>query len=128
MQTSGFGIKEPTGETFLEYDKIDLVIVPGVAFDRTLNRMGRGKGFYDRLLPKIKAPKVAVCFDFQLMEKIPANHALQRYFWPARHSVRDNGGYEKHAAQRPEKGCASHRMMMLMKPLSSATTWRPYTV
>jgi hypothetical protein len=37
-------------------------------------------------------------------------------------------GYEKHAAQRPEKGCASHRMMMLMKPLSSATTWRPYTV
>ncbi len=73
MQTSGFGIKEPTGETFLEYDKIDLVIVPGVAFDRALNRMGRGKGFYDRLLPKIKAPKVAVCFDFQLMEKIPAN-------------------------------------------------------
>ena len=44
-----------------------------MAFDRTLNRLGRGKGFYDRLLPKIKAPKVAVCFDFQLMAEIPAN-------------------------------------------------------
>ncbi|MGI6047328.1 MAG: 5-formyltetrahydrofolate cyclo-ligase [Petrimonas sp.] len=73
MITSDFGIKEPMGEAFLEYDKIDLVIVPGVAFDRTLNRMGRGKGFYDRLLPKIKAPKLAVGFDFQIFEKIPAD-------------------------------------------------------
>ncbi|MDO5664675.1 MAG: 5-formyltetrahydrofolate cyclo-ligase [Bacteroidia bacterium] len=73
MLTSDFGIREPVGDIFLEYDKIDLVIVPGVAFDNTLNRMGRGKGFYDRLLPKIKAPKTAVCFDFQFFDKIPAN-------------------------------------------------------
>ncbi len=73
MITSGFGIKEPVGITFLEYDKIDLVIVPGVAFDRTLNRMGRGKGYYDGLLPKIKAQKFAVCFDFQVFDEIPAN-------------------------------------------------------
>lgn len=71
MLTSDYGIKEPTSDTFLEYDQIDLVIVPGVAFDRTLNRMGRGKGFYDRLLPKIKAPKIGVCFDFQLFDEIP---------------------------------------------------------
>lgn len=73
MITSGFGIKEPVGDTFLEYDKIDLVIVPGVAFDRTLNRMGRGKGYYDGLLPKIKAQKFAVCFNFQVFDEIPAN-------------------------------------------------------
>ena len=75
MSTSAYGIKEPVGDTFpeSEYDKIDLVIVPGVAFDRKLNRMGRGKGFYDRLLPKINAPKTAVCFDFQVFDNIPAD-------------------------------------------------------
>lgn len=72
MLLSGFGINEPVGELFSDYDKINLVIVPGVAFDRALNRMGRGKGFYDRLLPKIKAPKIAICFDFQLLDEIPA--------------------------------------------------------
>lgn len=73
MLISAFGIKEPVGEVFSDYDKIDLVIVPGVAFDRTLSRMGRGKGFYDRLLPKIEAPKMAVCFDFQVFDEIPAD-------------------------------------------------------
>lgn len=75
MLTSAYGIKEPVGHAFSdsEYDKIDLVIVPGVAFDRTLNRLGRGKGFYDRLLPKIKAPKVAICFDFQVFDNIPVS-------------------------------------------------------
>ncbi len=72
MLISAFGIKEPVGEVFSDYEKIDLIIVPGVAFDRTLSRMGRGKGFYDRLLPKVKAPKVAVCFNFQIFDKIPA--------------------------------------------------------
>lgn len=75
MSTSAYGIKEPVGVTFTEseYGKIDLVIVPGVAFDRTLNRLGRGKGFYDRLLPKIKAPKTAICFDFQVFDNIPVS-------------------------------------------------------
>lgn len=72
LSVSTYGIKEPEGEIFSDYDAIDLVIVPGVAFDRALNRMGRGKGFYDNLLPKIKASKVAVCFDFQLFNEIPA--------------------------------------------------------
>lgn len=75
MSISDYGIKEPVGDTFpeSEYGKIDLVMVPGVAFDRTLNRLGRGKGFYDRLLPKIKAPKAAICFDFQVFDNIPAS-------------------------------------------------------
>lgn len=71
LQISSYGIKEPTGDAFTDYDDIDLVVVPGVAFDRAFNRMGRGKGYYDRLLPKIKAPKLAICFDFQLFDNIP---------------------------------------------------------
>ena len=45
--------------------------VPGVAFDRTLNRLGRGKGFYDKILSQTKACKIGICFDFQLLDRIP---------------------------------------------------------
>ena len=63
-----FNILEPSGELFLDYDAIDLVIVPGVAFDICNNRLGRGKGFYDKLLPKIKAYKLGICFPFQFFK------------------------------------------------------------
>ncbi|MBR1768867.1 MAG: 5-formyltetrahydrofolate cyclo-ligase [Bacteroidales bacterium] len=66
-----FGILEPAGKIFSDYDSIDLMIIPGVAFDKNKNRMGRGRGFYDRLLKLCKAPKVGICFDFQLSENIP---------------------------------------------------------
>ena len=71
LQASSFGIMEPMGENITDYDKIDLIIVPGVAFDRKKNRMGKGKGYYDRFLIKTKAPKVGICFDFQLFDSIP---------------------------------------------------------
>lgn len=71
FKQSSFGILEPMGEDFANYDKVDLVIVPGMAFDRRMNRMGRGKGYYDRFLKKLNAPKMGVCFDFQLLDKIP---------------------------------------------------------
>lgn len=72
LQSGIFGILEPryTGITIPEQE-IDLIIVPGVAFDRQLNRLGRGKGYYDRLLSSIQAPKVGICFNFQLIEEVP---------------------------------------------------------
>lgn len=73
FRTSSFGIMEPEGENFTDYDKIDLIIVPGVAFDRKKNRMGRGKGYYDRFLIKTKAPKMGIGFDFQLFDNIPSD-------------------------------------------------------
>ena len=67
-----FGIGEPTGPEFTELEKVDLIIVPGVAFDRNGNRMGRGRGFYDRLLKSTpNAFKVGVGFDFQLVDEVP---------------------------------------------------------
>jgi len=67
-----FGIGEPTGEEFTDLDLVDMILVPGVAFDRHNNRMGRGRGFYDRLLKSTpNAYKVGVGFDFQLFDEIP---------------------------------------------------------
>lgn len=74
LQISDFGISEPTGPEFTDYEKIDLIVVPGVAFDRNLNRMGYGKGYYDGILQKTDTQRVAVCFDFQLLKCVPHTH------------------------------------------------------
>ncbi len=67
-----FGIMEPLAE---RYDgDIDLVIVPGVAFDNAGNRLGRGRGFYDRFLCKCaSAYLMGVCFDFQVVAEVPTD-------------------------------------------------------
>jgi 5-formyltetrahydrofolate cyclo-ligase len=70
--TGKFGVREPAttcGEISL--NKFDLVLVPGIAFDRQGNRLGRGQGFYDRLLAEVSGVKCGVCYDAQLLEKIP---------------------------------------------------------
>mgnify|MGYP001027393104 CR=1 FL=1 len=50
---------------------IDLMIIPALAFDKENNRLGRGKGFYDKLLENSNTLKVGVCFPFQFLDKIP---------------------------------------------------------
>ncbi len=75
MRQGAFNIYEPTGSAYTDYAKIDLAVIPGVAFDHCGNRLGRGKGYYDRLLEKLKPlgiPTIGVCFDFQKMPSIPA--------------------------------------------------------
>lgn len=73
LATGSYGIEEPTGELFTDYAAIDFIAVPGVAFDRNGNRLGRGKGYYDRLLPRIpQAYKIGICFPFQIVEEVPA--------------------------------------------------------
>ncbi len=66
-----FGILEPVGKEYATLEDIKMMIVPGVAFDSKKNRMGRGRGFYDRLLSTIRAVKIGVCFDFQIVENVP---------------------------------------------------------
>lgn len=78
LKKSSFGVLEPDGEDFLDYDKIDLVVVPGVAFDLNLNRLGRGKGYYDKLLRQLDAFFIGVGFSFQIVEKVPVEeHDIQ---------------------------------------------------
>jgi len=67
-----FGIGEPMGPEFTDLERVQMIIVPGVAFDRMGNRMGRGRGFYDRLLKSTpKAFKVGVAFNFQMVDLVP---------------------------------------------------------
>jgi len=64
------GIWEPDLTDSYE-GNVDLVIVPGIAFDHKKNRLGRGKGYFDRFFKKCKPFKIGVGFDFQLMNSVP---------------------------------------------------------
>jgi 5-formyltetrahydrofolate cyclo-ligase len=72
LKKGRFGILEPAVPDFSAEDGLDLIIVPGVAFDRAGRRVGRGGGFYDRLLPQYRAVRAGICFDFQCLEAVPA--------------------------------------------------------
>lgn len=71
LEKGAFGILEPTAIKPAKESDIGAVLVPGLAFDKSGGRMGFGKGYYDRLLEKTTAKKIALCYDFQLFDKIP---------------------------------------------------------
>ncbi len=70
LAKGAYGILEPTEIKKAKVEDIDIVLVPGLAFDEKCHRCGFGKGYYDRLLYKSRAKKVALCYDFQVISEI----------------------------------------------------------
>ncbi len=65
-----FSVTEPKEKLSFDASKIDVALVPGIAFDRFGGRVGFGKGCYDKFLDDIKAVKIGFCYDFQLVSHI----------------------------------------------------------
>lgn len=73
---SDFGYYEPVYDKInvVEPEEFDLIVTPGLVFDRQLNRVGFGKGYYDRILVRKRkdAKAIAVAFDFQVLDEVPS--------------------------------------------------------
>ena len=74
LKRGPYGVREPVEEVCIRPQDLDLVIVPGLAFDKLGNRIGRGKGYYDRFLAKLpqKTPSIGLAFKFQILPAVPA--------------------------------------------------------
>lgn len=77
MKSNVYGIPEPVIMNDSEQEDPDVVLVPGIVFDESLNRIGFGGGYYDRFLQETAALKIGVCFDCQIVAHIcPEPHDI----------------------------------------------------
>lgn len=70
LERSTFRILEPRQIRNVNIKEIEIVLVPAVAVDKTGNRVGLGGGYYDRFLRQINCPKIALVYDFQVVDEI----------------------------------------------------------
>jgi 5-formyltetrahydrofolate cyclo-ligase len=74
LKSGPYGIQEPPDmpQNRLNADELDLVVVPGVAFDRQNNRLGRGAGYYDRFLStlSVTTPTIGLAYDLQVVDAL----------------------------------------------------------
>lgn len=77
LEIGHFGVMEPKKDALRPVDPtiIDLIVVPGVAFDKEGYRVGYGGGYYDRFIPRLtdQTPKVSLAFEMQLIDKVPTD-------------------------------------------------------
>jgi len=73
LKKGPYGVSEPVINRFIRPEDLDLVIAPGVAFDKKGNRLGRGKGYYDRFLSKLPkdTPSIGLAFRLQILPVVP---------------------------------------------------------
>lgn len=75
LRLGAFQIEEPQGNDTVDINDIELVVVPAVAYDRHGNRVGRGKGYYDRMMAGSRALKIGIGYDFQVYDEIDDTQA-----------------------------------------------------
>ncbi|MBO4940780.1 MAG: 5-formyltetrahydrofolate cyclo-ligase [Clostridia bacterium] len=81
FEKGAFSVFEPVEKVPADPPQIDVVLVPGIAFDKKGGRIGFGKGCYDRFLKKMEAFKIGLCYDFQLCDEIEAeSHDIKMDF------------------------------------------------
>jgi 5-formyltetrahydrofolate cyclo-ligase len=77
LEPRRWGLREPRADpaTVVAPDSLDVILVPGLAFSRGGARLGRGRGYYDRLLAMLpaKTRRIGVCFDFQMLPELPVD-------------------------------------------------------
>jgi len=74
LRVGAFGIEEPVGNESVPVESMDLAVIPAMAYDFAGRRVGRGKGYYDRLLTGVGGVvKIGVVFDFQLVDAVSAD-------------------------------------------------------
>jgi 5-formyltetrahydrofolate cyclo-ligase len=72
LKETSSNILEPVKILQASKEELDLIIVPGLVFDKKGNRIGFGKGCFDKFLKEVSAKKIALTYDFQIKEKVPA--------------------------------------------------------
>ena len=67
-----YKVREPSVGEVVSPSTFDIIICPGVSFDNNNNRLGHGKGYYDRYLSRCSIYKVGICYKEQLVDELPA--------------------------------------------------------
>lgn len=78
LRRGPWGVPEPVEGEWLRPKDLEVIIVPGVAFDHMGRRLGHGLGYFDRLLPETTATRIGLAFDFQLIRRVPVEKHDQK--------------------------------------------------
>lgn len=103
VHAGAFRVMEPDGDETVEPNEIDLILIPGLAFDRTGGRMGYGAGCYDRFLPKCRGVFAALAFEFQMVGSVPTDaHDVPMHYVVTERTVYDCRREQKISRERNE--------------------------